>query len=1304
MRRQRQGQVRVRVWAAAASVALVAAAAPMAAGSTARAGTAAGSGAGSGAAAGAGTPARAKPALGGPWTLSTTDPTTNYAPTFIGNGYLAARVPAEGTGFSMNPIPTESELAGFYSNPPAETSWSEIRGSLPTWTTLGLTDGGDSFGNLPTCGFDELCEAAAGRLSGGATPAHDHNGAAGGLFVAGLGYGSPEVGSTVTVPVAGTQAGPATVAVRYANGNSGNETVSFSVDGAAPQQVSLPSTGSWDSWNTLPLPTTLNGGTDSVSVSVGANDSGQVNLDTVAVYPAGATAPTTVSQAQAGTESGYKQTLDMSTGTLTTSFTWTAPSGRTTDFAYTVNSDQSDAHVGMVTMAFTPHWSGSATVVDALDGRGVVNSGTSAATVDGADGTLTETDVADGTGVTAAVASVLRTGGSSSPTATSPTAGAPASQSATMAVASGTTYTATKFVGVAATDDGGPDAPAVDPQPIALSQATAAANAGAKAVTTRNDQAWSRLWNADIAVPGDDALTGEVRASMFYLLESSRADVPWSMPPGGLSSDGYNGHVFWDMDTWMNPALLAQHPDISETADGYRQALLGQADQNSSSCAPSGQSVSGARYPWESALTGKDTYTGAGAYCDELHISSDVALAQWQYYLASGDTAWLSGKAWPVLRDIATFWASRAVPDPNAAGSYQILDVMPPDEYHDGVNDSAYTDVAAQTVLRIAAQAAQITGNSADPAWTTVADGLVVPFDSADNRYLEYDGYPTGQGIKQADVTMLQYPWAQPMTSQVAQNDLDYYTSVTDINGPSMTDSVASIDASALGGSRCDSYTYLKRSVDPFMGAPFDQFHETRGGGAFTFDTAAGGFLQEFEYGFTGLRWNADAVQLDPSLPPQLPGLNLTGLQWHGTTYSLSIRPGGTTITVTAGPALPVSVAGGATQTVSPGSPATVATRTPTTSSNAAACKPVTASNQDPSYPAEAAIDGSPATAWHATAAGANLTVDLGTSTAMNQVQVQSDGATTAYSIEGSNDGSAWTTLAVQAAIPDSNSTAAFPTGSWRYLRYQADPSATAQVSELVIGPPGQQIRLASAGWCTDDRGGAGQSQDPIQAYACNGTGAQAWTALPDGTIRATGRCLDVQGGQTGDGTLVQLYDCDNTGAQSWKAQSNGELLNPQSGRCLTNPANGGSGTQLDIEDCNGGADQTWTLRASVGPATGLNGLCLDDRFSNSADDNPVQAYTCNTSFAQQWNLSSKTLRAFGKCLDITLGGTASGTPVDLYRCNQTGAQLWEPQPNGELLNPQSGRCLTDPGSGGSGTQLDVEDCSGAADQVWGLP
>jgi Ricin-type beta-trefoil lectin domain/Glycosyl hydrolases family 16 len=133
-----------------------------------------------------------------------------------------------------------------------------------------------------------------------------------------------------------------------------------------------------------------------------------------------------------------------------------------------------------------------------------------------------------------------------------------------------------------------------------------------------------------------------------------------------------------------------------------------------------------------------------------------------------------------------------------------------------------------------------------------------------------------------------------------------------------------------------------------------------------------------------------------------------------------------------------------------------------------------------------------------------------------------------------------------------------------------------------------------------------------------------------------------------------------------------------------------------------GGGNGTWT-----GQITGYDGLCLDDRAASTALYNPVQLYTCNNTNAQDWTVvqSGNTIQVFGMCLDVDAAGTTDGTRVDLYTCNGTGAQVWEPQSDGQLLNPESGKCLDDPEWGGSGTQLQIDDCTANdSAQVWTLP
>jgi hypothetical protein len=120
-------------------------------------------------------------------------------------------------------------------------------------------------------------------------------------------------------------------------------------------------------------------------------------------------------------------------------------------------------------------------------------------------------------------------------------------------------------------------------------------------------------------------------------------------------------------------------------------------------------------------------------------------------------------------------------------------------------------------------------------------------------------------------------------------------------------------------------------------------------------------------------------------------------------------------------------------------------------------------------------------------------------------------------------------------------------------------------------------VRSGIAGKCLDVNASATANGTHIQLWDCNGSGAQSWTANPDGSLRALGKCLDATAGGTGNGTKTQLYDCNGTGAQVWNAY-NGGYRNPQSGRCLDDPSSSTTnGTQLQLWDCNGTNAQKWS-------------------------------------------------------------------------------------------------------------------------------
>ena len=723
----------------------------------------------------------------------------------------------------------------------------------------------------------------------------------------------------------------------------------------------------------------------------------------------------------AGQVSNYQQSLYLSCGLLRTSLTWTTADRRATDLVYDVVADRGSPHVGAVHMTMTPHWSGSTTVTDTIDGAGarrLVQKGGGG--VPGSSSSIDVNFVTQTLGTAGTVASTLKPGSGVNPvkrTITPPRSqNLTSSDAVTFNVRSGKPYELTKFVGIdTALTSSSPEASAVN-----FSQK--AANRDWSGIFPEHANAWSDLWKSDITVANQPELQNWIRSNLYALWSSIRAGDDNSISPVGLSSDGYAGLIFWDAETWMYPSLLLMHPDLAESIVQHRSKTLPGALRNAQK-----HGYQGTFYPWNGAGTGdldQECHSWDPPHClTQIHLQGDIALSVWQYYLASGNTDWLRSH-WSILKGVADFWAGRVTA--NSDGSYSINNVAGPDEYSNGVNDGVFTNAGAATALRNATRAAQVLKETVPAQWTNIADHLRMPFDSTNQVFLQYDGFPLGgpaNQIKQADTVLLIYPMEWPMPQTVAANTLDYYAAHTDPDGPAMTDAIHAVDSAQIGEPGCATNTYLNRSIKPFVRDPFAQFAEARGdkpgsqdplagAPAYDFLTGGGGFAQVFTYGLTGLRWRDGAVHLDPMLPPQLAsGVTLEGLHWHGTTFDIRIGSNTTTVTAKGGD-LPVEAPDGS-HTVSSGGSLSLPTRRPdlTPTDDLARCKSATASSEEPGMYAEAGVDGSKATSWAPDPAGTggDLTVDLGARRNVKGIDVQwTDTKPDSSSISTSLDGKSW--------------------------------------------------------------------------------------------------------------------------------------------------------------------------------------------------------------------------------------------------------------------------------------------------------
>ena len=265
-------------------------------------------------------------------------------------------------------------------------------------------------------------------------------------------------------------------------------------------------------------------------------------------------------------------------------------------------------------------------------------------------------------------------------------------------------------------------------------------------------------------------------------------------------------------------------------------------------------------------------------------------------------------------------------------------------------------------------------------------------------------------------------------------------------------------------------------------------------------------------------------------------------------------------------------------------------------------------------------------------------------------------------------------------------------------------------------GPAGP-VRLTTGGKCLNDVGNKSADGTQADIWTCNGSTAQQWTYVKDGTLRIHGKCLIPPGGSPASGAKVVLAACTGSPAQEWWltyprsiSPSLGAipitLFNPASGMCLSDTGwSTANGTRVVVGSCNGFKNQAWTLPA--GPVSSqIPGKCLDDSGNKTANGTTIDISSCSSTSGQQWTTRPDgTVRVHGKCLDVQPGGTASGSPADLWSCNGTGGQQWQLVPGRggvSLVNPQSGLCLADPGNAtANGTGLQIATCASATGQAW---
>ena len=399
-----------------------------------------------------------------------------------------------------------------------------------------------------------------------------------------------------------------------------------------------------------------------------------------------------------------------------------------------------------------------------------------------------------------------------------------------------------------------------------------------------HQKAWEDLWKSDIQIIGDEQAQQDVHSMLYHLYSFVRAESNLSPSPMGLSGLGYNGHIFWDTELWMYPALLVLHPEMAKSMIQYRYDRLEAARRNAFN-----HGYKGAMFPWESAGTGvEETPVWALSGPFEHHITADIGFAAWNYYCVTQDKEWLKNTGWALIKETADFWTSRV--ERKGPGHFEINDVVAADEWAENVDNNAFTNAAAIANLQAAIKAATILGLKVNPEWDYVAKNipvLTMPDTEGEAKGVtrEHASY-NGEGIKQADVNLLAYPLKAITDKAQIKKDLDYYSKRVPNQGtPAMTQAIFALLYARLGETE-KAHHFFVDAYTPNLNPPFRVIAETKGGTNPYFSTGAGGIIQSLLMGFGGLDITEKGiVQLPTKLPNQWKKMVITGVM--GKSYTI---------------------------------------------------------------------------------------------------------------------------------------------------------------------------------------------------------------------------------------------------------------------------------------------------------------------------------------------------------------------------------------------------------------------------------
>ncbi|HVU15410.1 MAG TPA: glycosyl hydrolase family 65 protein [Candidatus Didemnitutus sp.] len=542
----------------------------------------------------------------------------------------------------------------------------------------------------------------------------------------------------------------------------------------------------------------------------------------------------------------------------------------------------------------------------------------------------------------------------------------------------GQTYTFTKYFAVFTGND-----------PVSGSLAAAAMETvrkarglGFEACQALHDAEWGRKWErCDVVIEGDDEAQRALRYSILQLLMAApMSGSANSIPARALSGQVYKGAIFWDTEMFMFPFFLHTYPEKAVELLRYRIRTLDGARRKAKTEVPG---YRGAFYAWESQETGDEacTYYNVGDpftgrelrtyFRDkQVHISGDVAIAMWEHFRLTGDDSLLLEGGAEVILECARFYSSYIYYKADK-GRYEVTDVTGPDEYHERVNNNAFTNMVVKETFAIAHATVSYL-ERAHPAalrallkklritreldeFARVAKKLYVPAPDAKTGLIEqFDGYfqlkdrsiaevksrmvhpneylgaaqglavPT-QVIKQADVVMMLNLFKTRFSAEVKRANWAYYEPRTE-HGSSLSACAYAMVAAEFGDLDF-AYKYFLKTAKIDLEAKYKVYVGTVFMGG-SHPAANGGAWMTAVFGFAGVQADDKRVAINPRLGGKWTGMQFS-LSYKGDRFRVGISRDAVTIDAdTANRAARKFVVAGRAASCRPGASVTVKVRT----------------------------------------------------------------------------------------------------------------------------------------------------------------------------------------------------------------------------------------------------------------------------------------------------------------------------------------------------------------------------------------